>query len=158
MSVTLDFLNAVQQSAIGSSIAKSNHLVGATAQIFHVLGFILLLSAVALTSLRLLGHGLVERTAQQISRETNRLFWLGLASAVLSGIVMFFSAVELYYFNPAFKVKIVILVVAVVLQILWFRKVLASETPNPSLAKVSAVASLALWFGVGLFGRAIGFV
>lgn len=158
MSVTLDILNSIQHSVVGQSIAKSDHLVGATAQIFHVLGFIILLAAVVLTSLRLLGYGLTDRTAQQISRETNRLLWLGLASAVISGIVMFFSAVELYYFNPAFKLKIVLLLAAVVLQILWFRKVLAQETPNAQLARSSAVFSLLLWFGVGIAGRTIGFV
>lgn len=158
MSVTLDILNTIQHSAVGSAVAKSDHLVGATAQIFHVLGFIILLSAVVLTSLRLLGVGLLDKTSQQISRETNRLLWIGLAFAVLSGIVMFFSAVELYYFNPAFKLKIIVLVTAVVLQILWFRKVLAAESPKPNLARASAILSLALWFGVGLFGRAIGFV
>ena len=158
MSATLDFLNAIQQSAIGSAVAKSDHLVGATAQIFHVLGFITLLSAVLLTNLRLLSVGLRDRSAQQLAGETNKLIWIGLALAVISGVFMFFSAVELYYFNPAFNYKILLLVAAVVLQVLWFRKILSTETPNPAVAKVGAVISISLWFGVGLAGRAIGFV
>jgi hypothetical protein len=158
MSATLEFLNAIQQSAVGSAVAKSNHLVGATAQIFHVLGFIVLLSAVLLTNLRLLGVGLRDRSAQQLAGETGKLIWIGLASAVISGIFMFFSAVELYYFNPAFAYKLLLLVAAVVLQVLWFRKILSTETPNPVVARIGALLSIGLWFSVGLAGRAIGFV
>ena len=40
-----------------------------------------------------------------------------------------------------------------------YRKAAATEAEHPSaLCKVAAVLSLALWFGVGVAGRAIGFV
>ncbi|MBI4986074.1 MAG: hypothetical protein HZC24_12240 [Rhodocyclales bacterium] len=55
MSATLEVLNTLQNSFIGQSVAKSNHLVGATFQVFHVLGFIVLLASVVLVNLRLLG-------------------------------------------------------------------------------------------------------
>ena len=158
MSATLDFFNAIQQTPIGSALGKSDHLWGAFAQVIHVLGFITLLSAVLLTNLRLLGVGLVDRSARQLADESTKLIWIGLAGAVLSGIFMFFSAVELYYFNPAFNYKIWLLTAAVILQVLWFRKILSTETPNPVVAKIGAIVSIALWFGVGLAGRAIGFV
>jgi len=158
MSATLDILNAIQHSFVGSAIAKSDHLVGAGAQVVHVLGFVVLLAAVVLTNLRLLGLGLRERSAQQIAGEANRLVWIGLALAVVSGIVMFFSAVELYYFNPAFNLKVLLLVAAVVLQVLWFRRILSGKTGEPALVRAGALTSIALWFGVGIAGRAIGFV
>jgi hypothetical protein len=158
MSTTLEVLNALQNSFIGQSVAKSNHLVGATFQVFHVLGFIVLLASVALVNLRLLGYGLRAQTAPQIAAETNRLIWLGFAFAVVSGTGMFFSAVELYYFNPAFKLKLLILLAAALLQLTLFRKVASTETPNPALARISVLLSIVLWFGVGLAGRAIGYV
>lgn len=158
MSATLEVLNSLQNSFIGQSVARSNHLVGATFQVFHVLGFIALLASVALVNLRLLGVGLRAQTAPQIAAETNKLIWLGFASAVISGIGMFFSAVELYYFNPAFKLKLLLLLGAAVLQLTLFRRVTATETPDPALARTSVALSFALWFGVGLAGRAIGYV
>lgn len=158
MSATLDILTAIQQSAVGRAVAKSDHLVGATAQLFHVLGFILLLASIVLTNLRLLGYGLRDKTARELAREGSPLVWLGLASAVLSGLVMFFSAVELYYFNPAFKLKIGLLILAIALQLTWFRKVLATDSVSPAVARASALVSLFFWFGVGIAGRAIGFV
>lgn len=158
MSLTLEILDALQHSFIGESVAKTNHLVGATFQIFHVLGFIFLLSSVILVNLRLLGIGLVAETAKEIARDTNRLIWIGFASAVISGIAMFLSAVPLYYYNRAFQWKIVILVVAALVQLTLFRKVTATDTPNPALARISVVASTALWFGVAIAGRAIGYI
>jgi hypothetical protein len=158
MSTTLDVLNTLQHSFIGQSVAKSDHLVGATFQVFHVLGFVVLLASVVLVNLRLLGYGLRGQSAQQIASETNRLIWLGFGFAVVSGTAMFFSAVELYYYNPAFKLKLVTLILAAILQLTFFRKVAATENPNPVLAKVSVALSIVLWFGVGLAGRAIGYV
>ncbi len=158
MSATLDVLNTLQNSFIGQSVAKSDHLVGATFQVFHVLGFVVLLASVVLVNLRLLGYGLRGQTAQQIASETNRLIWLGFGFAVVSGTAMFFSAVELYYYNPAFKLKLVALVLAAILQLTFFRKVTSTENPGPALAKVSVALSIVLWFGVGLAGRAIGYV
>jgi len=158
MSATLEVLNTLQNSFVGQSVAKSNHLVGATFQVFHVLGFVALLASVLLVNLRLLGLGLRGQTAQQIARETNRLVWGGFIFAVVSGTGMFFSAVELYYFNPAFRLKLILLLTAAVLQLTWFRQVTASENVSPALAKLSTVFSLVLWFGVGLSGRAIGYI
>jgi hypothetical protein len=158
MSATLEVLNVLQNSFIGQSVAKSNHLVGATFQVFHVLGFVVLLASVALINLRLLGYGLRAQTAPQIASDTNLLIWLGFGFAVVSGTAMFFSAVELYYFNPAFKLKLLLLAAATVLQVTLFKKVVSTETPNPTLAKISVFLSVVLWFGVGLAGRAIGYV
>jgi len=158
MSVTLDVLNTLQHSFIGQSVAKSNHLVGATFQVFHVLGFVVLLSSVLLVNLRLLGYGLQGKTAKEIAAETNRLVWGGFGFAVFSGTAMFFSAVELYFYNPAFRLKLILMLVAAVLQLTWFKKVTSAETPSPVAAKLSTVFSLVLWFGVGLSGRAIGYI
>jgi hypothetical protein len=158
MSATLDVLNALQYSFVGQSVAKSNHLVGATFQVIHVLGFVVLLASVVLVNLRLLGYGLRGQTTQQIATETNRLIWGGFAFAVLSGTAMFFSVVELYYFNPAFRLKMILLLAAALLQLTLFRKVTAAESPSPALARVSVALSVVLWFGVGLAGRAIGYV
>ena len=155
---TYEILTAIQSSAIGQAIAKSDHLVGATAQIFHVLGFIFLLSSLVLINLRLLGVTLTNLSIPEVAKEPLRFIWAGLFFAVSSGILMFVSAPLLYWTNPAFDLKIVLLVAAVLLQVTAYRKVISSETPNPALARASVAASVVLWFGVGLAGRAIGYV
>lgn len=158
MSSTVEILTALQNSALGHAIGKSNHLVGATAQIFHVLGFVLLLASLVLLNLRLAGIALKSQSIPQLSREPIRLIWLGLASAVISGILMFVSAPLLYWANPAFILKLWLLAGAVLLQVTLYRRVVSQEAPNPLLAKAAIAFSLLLWFGVGVAGRAIGFI
>ncbi len=158
MSATLEVLSALQNSIIGQSVARSNHLVGATFQVFHVVGFVVLLASVALVNLRLLGYGLRAQTAAQIAAETNKLVWIGFAAAVVSGTGMFFSVVELYYFNPAFRLKLLLLLAAAILQVTLFKRVTAIENPSPVLVRTTVALSFILWFGVGLTGRAIGYV
>lgn len=155
---TVEVLTALQSSALGHAIAKSDHLVGATAQIFHVLGFVFLLAAVIFINLRLAGLALPNLPVPQVAREPKRLIWLGLAFAIVSGVLMFLSAPLLYFANPAFILKIWLLVAAIVLQLTLYRHVTSLDQPKPIYAKLSVLGSIVLWFGVGLAGRAIGFV
>ncbi|WP_234085176.1 DUF6644 family protein [Azonexus sp. R2A61] len=158
MSSTFEILTTLQNTALAHAIAKSDHLVGATAQVFHILGFIFLLAAVVFINLRLAGVVLGNQSIPSLSRQPKLLIWGGLVSAVVSGILMFISAPTLYFYNPAFIAKIWILVAAIFLQFTIYRHVTNQEKPSPALAKVSIVLSVVLWFGVGLTGRAIGFV
>jgi hypothetical protein len=52
------------------------------------------------------------------------------------------------------------LVLAIILTWTWHRRIASSEemAMSPRAAKMAAILSLALWTGVGLSGRAIGFV
>ncbi len=155
---TAEVLTSLQNSALGHAIAKSDHLVGAAAQVFHVLGFVVLLAAVVLINLRLSGVALQGQSIPNVAREPLRLVWLGLALAVISGILMFVSAPLLYYANPAFVAKIWLLGAAVLLQVTLYRRVVASERPGRLLSRIAVLLSILLWFGVGVTGRAIGYI
>lgn len=155
---TLEILTQIQNSALAHAVSKSNHLVGAGLQIVHVLGFVVLLASLVLINLRLLGLALARQTVPQVSAEASRLIWWGLGLAVASGILMFIASPALYYFKPVFKSKLLLLVVAVAFQWLLYRRVVAVDAPAPGAARASVALSLLLWFGVGLAGRAIGFV
>jgi len=155
---TETFLNAIQGTALSHLISKSNHLLIAGFQVFHVIGFVLLLAALVLSSLRLLGLILTQQTVPEIARQSLRLLWSGLALAVGSGLLMFIGSPRHYFYNPAFDVKMVLLVVATLVQALLFRKVASSDHPTPWLARTSVALSLSLWFAVSMAGRAIGFV
>ncbi|MDD2662159.1 MAG: hypothetical protein PHD19_00210 [Dechloromonas sp.] len=155
---TVEVLTSLQNSALGHAIAKSDHLVGAAAQVFHVLGFVVLLAAVVLINLRLSGVALQGQSIPNVAREPLRLVWLGLALAVITGILMFVSAPLLYYANPAFVTKIWLLGAAVLLQVTLYRRVVASERPSRLLARSAVLLSILLWFGVGVTGRAIGYI
>jgi hypothetical protein len=64
-----------------------------------------------------------------------------------------------YYGNPAFRIKMLLLIVASVFSFLLHRRVIrAADVSVSDGARVAAVLSLTLWLGVGLAGRAIGFI
>jgi hypothetical protein len=153
-----DALSAIQNNGLARAITKSNHLVIAGLQIVHVFGFLLLLASLLLMSLRLLGLALRQHSVPQVTRQPATLFAWGLALVIVSGALMFVTGPKHYFYNSAFEVKMLLLLAAALLHVTVFRSVAASESPNPLLARVAAVLSLILWFGIGIAGRAIGFV
>lgn len=155
---TAEILTAIQNSAVAHAVSKSNHMVGAGLQIVHVLGFILLLSSIVLICLRLLGLAFAQQPIARVGRDATRLIWLGLGLTVASGTLMFVSSPRLYFYNPAFELKMLLLIAAVLVQVLLLRRVCAAESPTPVLARLTVALSLAAWFGVGLAGRIIGFI
>jgi hypothetical protein len=150
-------LTAIQDSAVAHAISKSNHLIAAGLQIVHVLGFVVLLAALVLLSLRLLGLVFKQQPIEQVSRDAIRLIWWGLAIAEISGTLMFVSSPKLYFFKGVFQIKMLFLIVAVIVQITLFRKVVAGGH-SPSFVRSIVALSLVAWFGIGMAGRAIGFV
>ena len=152
------FFTYLQNSAVGHSIRKADILVGATLQVLHVAGFVLLLAAVALVNLRLLGVGLRSQPIAQVARASAKILWLGAVLAVLSGTLIFMSAAVHYYPNEAFWSKMALLVLAIAFQLTIHRKVVAGGAPSRAVATAVALVSLTLWFGVGIAGRAIGFI
>jgi cytochrome bd-type quinol oxidase subunit 2 len=155
---TTDILNSMQGTALSHAISKSNHLLIAGFQVFHVMGFVLLLAALVLISLRLLGLILQQQTVSQVASQSLRLLWSGLALAVASGALMFIGSPKHYFYNPAFDIKMLLLVVAVLVQAVLFRWVAHSDNPSPWLTRTTVAVSLAAWFAVSMAGRAIGFV
>jgi len=155
---TTDALNFIQGTALSHGISKSNHLLIAGLQVFHVMGFVLLLAALVLISLRLLGLLLQQQTVSQVASQSLRLLWSGLALAVASGVLMFIGSPKHYFYNPAFDLKMLLLVIAVLVQAVLFRWVARSDNPRPWLTRITVAVSLGAWFAVSMAGRAIGFV
>jgi hypothetical protein len=154
----VDVLDWIQSTSLSHWISKSNHLLIAGFQVIHVMGFILLLASLVLISLRLLGLIFKQQTVPQVAREATRLIWLALAMAVGTGVLMFIGSPRHYFYNPAFDVKMLLLLFAVIVQVLLFGRVAASEAQKPWLARTAVALSLVFWFAVSMAGRAIGFV
>lgn len=155
---TTEFLVWLQQSPVSQAVSKSSFLVGAGLQIVHIFGIFLLLTAILLISLRLLGIVLREQPVTLVSRTVTRFIWIGLVLLVVSGFLMFITTPLRYAHNSPFLIKMALLLVAVPLQLLLFRRVAAQDAPNVVLARSTAVATVAVWVTVAGFGRFIGFV
>jgi len=150
-------LDTLQNSAVAHAISKSDHLVGATLQVVHIFGIVLLLSSLVLVSLRLLGWLLPEAPLSVVAREGRRFFRIGVTLAVVSGTLIFIATAKLYGTKWIFGLKMVLFAAAVAIHVLLLSRVLRQEQPSPAAARTAAALSLVLWFGVGFAGRMIGF-
>jgi hypothetical protein len=84
----------------------------------------------------------------------------GLIIMLGSGFLLFTSEAMKCYVNDGFRFKMAVLVPAVLFQFTLFRSVTRQDDlkRSRSLGWMASVISLVLWFGVGIGGRAIGFV
>ena len=155
---TITFIQAVQDTSIGTAIRDAGDWLGASIGVLHILGLVLLLTSVLLLNLRLLGFGLLQQSIAQIAAAARPLFWLGLLLTVFSGVILFISNAVQYFQNPAFLPKMTLLALALAFQVTVLSKV--SRTPRSPLVltRGAAVVSLTLWLATGFAGRAIGFV
>jgi hypothetical protein len=151
-------LDALQNSALAHAVSKSDHLVGATLQVVHIFGIVLLLSSLTLVSLRLLGALMVQTPLPVVAREARRFFRIGVTLAVASGTLIFIATAKLYGVKWIFGLKMALFAGAVAAHLLLLSRVLRQENPAPMAARTAAILSLVLWFGVGFAGRMIGFV
>jgi len=126
---------------------------------FHLFALTVLLGSLVVLVLR--QFGLVYKT-QPISdvasalRPWNR--W-SLAVMLASGLLLFLSEAMKCYGNTSFRVKMLFLFFALLFQFTIYNRVVRNEGASaPVGGKIAAAVALCLWFGVGLAGRAIGFL
>lgn len=155
---TQELFHTLQTSAIGEGIGNLNHFFGALAQLVHITGLVLLLTAILVVNLRLLGVGLKKQSISTLVNATNPFVKVGFGLLLVSGIFVFLPSADLYYLNAAFWLKLVLIVFALLIQFTLYKKVTAVEQPSRALAISTAIISLTLWFGVAFVGRAIGFM
>lgn len=150
--------NALQASGLSVYISHLSAYAGAVAQLFHITGFLLILTAVLLVNLRLIGLGLRSQPVPYLAKVVRPLINYGLLLVLVSGLFIFLPSAALYFPNPAFWLKFILLGAALIIQWTLYRAVTRVENPHPALAWLTAILSITLWFGVAFAGRAIGFL
>jgi hypothetical protein len=130
-----------------------------TAEALHFVGLSLLVGSLAIIDLRVLGfaRNLSVRAIHQLLLWT----WVGFAINLVTGLLFIFAQASFYYPNVAFRVKLVLILLAGA-NALWFQRTVQGELPDwsddaeaPRQAKVIAGVSLGLWVSVIFFGRFI---
>jgi uncharacterized protein DUF6644 len=155
----LDLTRWLEHSALGQGIHNSSWLFPFI-EVFHLIAIALLGGAVILTDLRLFGWGLRSHPAAELARDVQPILNIGLGTLVVSGFLLYISEGAKMYFNEAFRFKMLFLLLALVYTYTWHRWTTLSEAGTLSQLRVRATAfvSILLWTGVGIGGRAIGFV
>lgn len=120
-------------------------------QLTHFAGLSLWIGTNLSLDLRLLGVGSKRQTAGQLSDALFAWNWTGFCIAVLGGFMLFSSAATKYVPNPAFEIKLGILVpLGVIWHIIVQRKARTwgqTEEVAP-LGKLAGLIELLLWFSV----------
>jgi len=131
-------------------------------EILHILGFVILIGSAAMFDLRLLG---LSRQMPVTDMEHHLLPWAR-ASVLLivpTGGLMFIAHATEFAGNPAFRLKLLLLVLATLNAALFhlgpFRRVAGWDrgARAPLEARLAAGLSLSLWTGVIACGRLLAY-
>jgi hypothetical protein len=124
----------------------------------HLFGLVLLLGSIVFLCLLLAGAILPGRPKRPLAEAALPMAAVGLTLMVLSGGVIFIGGAEPYYAGEWFRLKMVLLALAVAFHFAVFRRVaLQADGIAPLPRQITAAAALLLWFGVGWAGRSIAF-
>jgi hypothetical protein len=152
----------LEQTSVAAAVRESLWLFPAIETV-HLFGIILLVGSTVAFDLRLLGFALREQSVSKLASKLMPWAWIGFAIQVITGLLLFASEATKCYGNPAFRIKMLLLLAAgsnaLVFQFGSFRKVADwdSAAAAPLGAKAAGFFSILLWFGIVAAGRWIGF-
>jgi hypothetical protein len=148
---------ALEQSGLGHA-ARSTGGIYLLANLVHVLGAALLVGSIATFDIQVLRG---TRDLRTVYRAVIAIAVTGFVLQLASGFVLFSADASAVVRNPAFLVKMAVLVVGLVnvAAFHWlFGSVLKAGMPVHDGARVLAAVSLATWVLVLLAGRTIAYL
>jgi hypothetical protein len=158
----LPIIQWLNSTSLATSIRESD-FVFPLIETVHVLAITLLAGTVAAVDLRLLGVILKREKVSEVAEQVLPLTWIGFAVMMVTGALLFLSEAQKSYGNMAFRAKIVLLILAGLNPLIFhstiYRSVCACDDAPvvPLRARAAAIASLTLWSGIIIAGRAIAY-
>lgn len=145
-------------SWIGAVVRDSKWVFPAIEAV-HIIALALLFGAILLLNLRLLGIALANKPTAQLARELSPWILCSLFIILASGFLLFSSEAMKAYGSVPFHVKMLFLFAAMIFHYtVYSRLTRARVAAAPIWNKLAAIVSIALWLGVGIAGRGIGFL
>lgn len=154
----LAFFQSLEATFIGTKVRESLWMFPVI-ECVHLLALELMGGAVLAVDLRLLGWGLRDQPAAKLEAMLHPWLTGGVVMMVVTGVPMLLSEAVKCYYSPPFWYKMGLLVVATIFAFTVRRRVARKsiELAVTGGGRLTAVASLALWFGVAFSGRWIAF-
>jgi hypothetical protein len=153
----LPFFKWSESSWLGVAISSRTYPF-AIIEVVHLFGLTLLLGGVVFLSMRLFGLIMTDLPLPEFSRTVRRWTFAGFIISTLTGICLYASESMKLYNSPSFWVKMAFFFAAIAFQFTVVRSVALSDRSGRVVRAFAALVSLILWFGVGVAGRAIGFL
>jgi len=117
----------------------------------------------AALDLRLLNLAMRGQSVSKLAGRLLKWAWAGFVVQVVTGLLLFSSEATKCYPNPAFRVKMLLILLAGVNALVfeWTYRSVAKwdeAASTPMGAKLAGLFSILLWFGIVAAGRWIAFV
>lgn len=152
-----DICQALQDSSIGTAFRESQY-VFPIVESMHVLGLGVSVGGILLLDLRLTGLGMTKADPAKIMRQFGPWYLAGFSLMMLTGGLLFWGEAAKCYRSPAFRFKIVFLIIAAINAAIfefrykpWMEKWDLKSIPNG--ARIVGWLSLISWACVIGFGR-----
>jgi Family of unknown function (DUF6644) len=158
ISLPLSFFKWCEQGRIGTDIRESSWIFPVIEAV-HLIGLGFVAGAVLVVDLRLLGLGLSRQPADQLAEDVEPWLIGSITLMIVTGVLLFLSEATKCYYSGPFWIKMICLLSVLIFTFTIRRHVIRTrgDATHPILAKLIALVSLGLWFGVGWGGRWIGF-
>jgi len=153
---TWPFFNWSEETWLGNVI-RNHQYPFAVIEVVHLFGLTLLLGGIFLMSLRLFGLIMRDMPLSQVARQLGWISLLGLVVMAVTGVSLFASEALKCYNNNMYWYKMAFFFPATIFHFTLYRKVTRSDHSQPFLRGLTGFLALFLWFGVAVFGRAIGY-
>ncbi|MEQ1913160.1 MAG: DUF6644 family protein [Vicinamibacterales bacterium] len=146
-------LDALQHSWLAQTIAQSQMLT-ASLSAAHLLGFTLVMGSAVVSNLRLLGVMFTDQPATHVTQPARRALLLGACLSAATGVLLFMPRATGAVANDFFRVKMTLLLLALLLVTTVQGKVARREAAERGVARLVGAVGLALWVGVALAASA----
>lgn len=158
MEALAPFFQWCDDSMLGQAV-RNSRIAFPVIENFHLFALTVLLGSLVVLCLRQFGLVYKDQPIFEVARALRPWNLWSLAVMITSGILLFLSEAMKCYGNTSFRVKMIFLFFALLYQFTIYNRVVKKEGMGAPLGgKIAAVIALCLWFGVGLAGRAIGFL
>jgi hypothetical protein len=132
-------------------------------QTIHILGIAAVMGTAVLIDLRVLGLAVPSQPVQAMVRRLLPPMWIALVVLLLSGAALVLAEPNRSVVNPAFQLKMAMLLVVVTLTILLAKCLRAQKSPESAPAeagpaKLIAAVSIAIWIAIIFAGRFIAYI
>jgi hypothetical protein len=153
----------LEQTSVGSTVRNSLWLFPVI-ETLHLFGIVLLVGSTSALDLRLLGLSLRNQPTTQVAARLLPWAWAGFLVQIVTGLLLFSSEATKCYANIAFRLKMLMILLAGINAMVFhwtaYRSVgkWDSSATTPLGAKFAGAFSILLWFGIVAAGRWIAFI
>jgi urea transporter len=149
----LEVCQWLSASSIGRSILESENLFSLIETV-HVLSIVASAGIIAIVDLRLLDLILRSYSVASVTEPLIKVTWWGFGLSAFSGAFLFWAEADKLYASGAFRLKVALLALVGINQAVFH----AMRFKRRSQVRMHAAASLTLWSGIILSGRAIAYL